>query len=69
MPIEYLSIEGINKLDSSILEKYKNLKTISIDMEESENFTEEIKALQESNIKVIFNDIYNNQGEEYDYSI
>ena len=69
MPIEYLSIEGINKLDISILEKYKNLKTISIDMEETENFTEEIKALQESNIKVIFNDIYNNQGEEYDYSI
>lgn len=69
MPIEYLSIEGINKLDISILEKYKNLKTISIDMEDAENFTEEIKALQESNIKIIFNDIYNNQGEEYDYSI
>ena len=48
MPIEYLSIEGINKLDISILEKYKNLKTISIDMEDAENFTEEIKALQES---------------------
>jgi hypothetical protein len=69
LPIEYLSIEGIDNLDISVIGRYKNLKTLSLDLEEAENFTEEMKAIQENNKKIIFNDIYNNQGEEYDYSI
>ena len=69
MPIEYLSVEGIDKIDLKVLEKYKNLKTISLDMDEAEQFEEVINELQKNNKKVIFNDIYNNQGEEYDYSI
>ena len=69
MPIEYLSIEGIDKIDLKVLEKYKNLKTVSLDMDEAEQFEEVINELQKNNKKVIFNDIYNNQGEEYDYSI
>ena len=56
LPIEYLSVEKIDKLELEIISKYKNLKTLSVDREESYNFEKELKELK--NIKILLNDMY-----------
>ena len=58
LPIEYLSIEGIEKLDLDIIKKYANLNTLSIDMDEEKKWHESILKLKEEKIKILFNDIY-----------
>lgn len=56
LPIEYLSVEKIDKLDLNVISKYKNLKTLSVDREESYNFEKELEELK--NIKILLNDMY-----------
>lgn len=56
LPIDYLSVEKIDKLELNVISKYKNLKTLSVDREESYNFEKELKELKD--IKILLNDMY-----------
>ncbi len=56
LKIEKLSIMGINKLDLIIMNKYKNLKELSVDGKDVKKIKNELKELK--NIKILLNDIY-----------
>lgn len=65
LPIEYLSVEKINELNLTIISQYKNLKTLSVDREESENWKNELESLKDKKIEVLLNDM-DVEGEDYD---
>lgn len=65
LPIEYLSLEKIGELNLIIISQYENLKTLSVDREESENWKIELESLKNKNIKILLNDMYVD-GEDYD---
>lgn len=58
LPIEYLSVEKIEKLNLGVIYKYENLKTVSVDREEAEEWKEELQLLKDKGIKILLNDIY-----------
>lgn len=58
LPIEYLSIENLEDLNLNILSKYENLKTLSIDRIEADNWENELNTLKEKNITILLNDMY-----------
>jgi len=58
LPIEYLSIEDIQNLDLNIIAKYENLKTLSIDRNDSKKMARELEVLKTQGIEILLNDIY-----------
>lgn len=59
LPIEYLSIKGIEKLDIEFINNYKNLKTLSIPREKEEEWHNVLKQIEKQNINILIDDIYN----------
>lgn len=58
LPINYLSIEGIDKIDYEVLGKYKNLETISLDYIGQADTLKDVQKLKELGYKVKYNDMY-----------
>ncbi len=58
LPINYLSIEGIDKIDYDVLSKYKNLETISLDYIGQSETLKDVQKLKELGYKVKYNDMY-----------
>lgn len=59
MPIKYLSIEDIDKINYEVLSNYTKLSTISIDgIDSNKNYSEDVKKLKNMGYKVMFNDMY-----------
>lgn len=58
LPIEYLSIKGLEKLDIEFLDNYKNLKTLSIPREKEEEWYNILKQIEKQNINILIDDIY-----------
>lgn len=58
LPINYLSIEGLEKLDINILENYFNLNVLSVDKEKAKEWKETLEVITKKGIKILLNDIY-----------
>lgn len=58
LPIEYLSIEDIQNLDLNVIAKYENLKTLSVDGNDSRKMENDLEALKRQDIEILLNDIY-----------
>lgn len=59
LPIKYLSVEGIEKIEEKLfIENCPNLKILSIDKEKSKEWADELDNLVKKEIKILLNDIY-----------
>lgn len=58
LPIEYLSIKGLEKLDIEFFDNYKKLKTFSIPREKDEEWYNILKQVEKQNINILIDDIY-----------
>lgn len=59
LPIQYISIEGIEKLESDYLIKnYPNLEIVAVDIEKQEEWCEELEKIKQQGIKILLNGIY-----------
>lgn len=58
LPIEYLSIKGLEKLEIEFLNNYRNLKTLSIPREKEEEWYSILKQIEKQNISILIDDIY-----------
>lgn len=59
LPIRYLSVEGIEKIEEKFfIENCPNLKILSIDKEKSKEWADELDNLVKKEIKILLNDIY-----------
>lgn len=58
LPIEYLSIGGIDKIEEELIEKYKNLKKLSIEREKEKEWKEILEKIEKKNIEILIDDIY-----------
>ena len=59
LPIKYLSVEGIEKIEEKFfIENCPNLKILSIDKEKSKEWADELDNLVKKEIKILLNDIY-----------
>lgn len=58
LPIEYFSIQGMDKLEIKLIEKYKNLKTLSIELEKKNEWKEILEKLKEKDINILIDEIY-----------
>ena len=56
--VSYIPKENLENLNLDILSKFKNLKTISVDRMEADNWGNELKVLKDENIQILLNDIY-----------
>ena len=50
--------ENLESLNLDILSRFKNLKVISVDRSEADNWTDELKVLKDEKIQILLNDIY-----------
>lgn len=59
LPIKYLSVEGIEKIEEKFfIENCPNLKILSVDKEKSKEWADELDNLVKKEIKILLNDIY-----------
>ncbi|MBQ2835512.1 MAG: hypothetical protein IJE68_01575 [Clostridia bacterium] len=59
LPIEYLSVEGIEDLEEEYLtSNYPNLEILSIELAKNEEWSENLEKIKQKGIKILLNDIY-----------
>lgn len=58
LPIEYLSIVGLEQLNIEFLRNYKNLKVLSVEREKEEEWKDILEKIKKMNIKILIDDIY-----------
>lgn len=58
LPIKYLSVGGIEHIDTDIIKKYTNLETLSVDREKESVWKYTLEKIEKSNIKILLDDIY-----------